>query len=214
MEQEGEMEVESPNQQTQAVPQFPALSAQAVVGGKIETRKILVPQHRINPIKEHWMELVTPIVQQLKLQIKMNLPKRTILIRTSPETTEASALQKAADFVQAVVMGFDVNDALALVRLDDLYIDSFDVQDVKNLQGDHLSRAIGRIAGRDGGVKFAIENATKTRIVLEDNHCHILGSFNHIHMARDAICSLIMGSPPSRVYGHLQNVAAAASQRF
>merc|ERR1712107_930943 len=113
-------------------------------------------------------------------------------IRTCKETEDVTLIQKAADFV----------------------IDSFEVQDVKTLKGDHLARAIGRLAVKGGRTKYTVENVTKTRIVLADSKIHILGSYQNIAIARRALCNLILGSPPSKIYGTLRTVAARAQERF
>ena len=77
-------------------------------------------------------------------------------MKTSPHTLDSGSLQKGADFVTAFMLGFEVQDAVALLRLDDLYLESFQVTDVKLLRGDHLSRVVGRLAGQDGKTRFAI----------------------------------------------------------
>jgi len=161
-----------------------------------ETRKVPIPPHRMTPLKTSWPKIYPPLVEHLMLQVRMNVKSRAVELRTSKYTEDIGALQKGEDFVKAFSLGFDVDDAIALLRLDDLYIETFEIKDVKTLNGEHLGRAIGRIAGKDGKTKFAIENASKTRVVLADQKIHILGGFRNIHIAREAIVSLILGSPP------------------
>ncbi|KAJ5550697.1 hypothetical protein N7535_001362 [Penicillium sp. DV-2018c] len=181
---------------------------------RIESRKVPVPPHRMTPLKANWAKICPPIVEHLRLQVRMNIKTRSVELRTSKFTTDVGALQKGADFVKAFTLGFDIDDAIALLRLDDLYIETFEIKDVKTLNGEHLGRAIGRIAGKDGKTKFAIENASRTRVVLADQKIHILGGFKNIHIAREAIVSLILGSPPGKVYGNLRTVASRMKERF
>jgi RNA-binding protein PNO1 len=180
----------------------------------IEYRRIRCPPHRYTPLRENWEQILLPLVEYLKLQVRFNTKTRSVEMRTSPHTLDSGALQKGADFCSAFMLGFDVQDAVALLRLDDLYIESFQVTDVKLLRGDHLSRAVGRIAGQDGKTKFAIENATRTRIVVADTRIHLLGSYANIRVARNAICDLILGAPPGKVYNNMRNVAKRMSERY
>jgi RNA-binding protein PNO1 len=147
-------------------------------------------------------------------QVRFNTKSRSVEMKTSPHTADIGGLQKGADFVSAFMMGFEVQDAVALLRLDDLYIESFQVTDVKLLKGDHLSRAIGRVAGQDGKTRFAIENATRTRIVIADKRIHMLGSYANLRVARNAICDLVLGAPPGKVYNNMRNVAKRMSERY
>ncbi|KAE8217885.1 hypothetical protein CF326_g9310 [Tilletia indica] len=228
----------TPSADTSAKPSFPALSSSATASSSSavassagaaaivekQERKIPIPPHRLSPLKRDWPKIYTPLVEMCNLQVRMNVKRHLVEIRSSKHTLESSAaglgvagglgmLQRGADFVKAYALGFDVDDAIALLRMDDLFVDTFEIKDVKTLHGDHLSRAIGRIAGKDGRTRYAIENASRTRVVLADTKIHILGSFQNIRIARDAVVSLIMGSPPGKVYANLKTIGARQRQR-
>ncbi|CBH14636.1 Pre-rRNA-processing protein PNO1, putative [Trypanosoma equiperdum] len=189
---------------------------------KREMRTVKVPHHRFPALKKVWMDVYTPIVEQCKLEIRMNLRGRSVELRTCPATVEAAGnegskalLQKAEDFVKAVVAGFDVKDAVALLRMDDVYIEGFEVKDVRaNLQGDNLSRCIGRMSGSHGKTKHTIENVTRTRIVIADTHICIMGTTQNIRVARDALCDLIRGSPATKVYTRVRAVMNRVNDTF
>ncbi len=152
----------------------------------------------MTPLKNNWLKIYTPLVDQLKLQVRMNLKSKSIEIRTCAQTHDIGYIQKGADFYVHFTLGFSIEDSIAMLRLEDIFIESFEIKDVKNLQGDHLSRAIGRITGKDGKTKFTIENTSRTRIVVADTKIHILGTTQNNRVARDAIVSLILGSPPGK----------------
>ena len=84
-------------------------------------------------------------------------------LKTRQDTPDMSNLQKCADFVHAFMLGFDIADAVALLCLDDLYVDSFKIKDVKGL-------------GRQGQICHR-ELDQDTRCRRADTKIHILGSF-------------------------------------
>ena len=65
---------------------------------------------------------------------------------------------------------------------------------------------------------LVVELSLLTRRMIEmDNvmvRIHILGSYANIAVARNAICNLIMGSPPNKVYNQMKQVAARQKERF
>ena len=215
VDEEATVEIVNESNQEGGVPVYSALPASALASESVkEVRRIQVPPNRLTPLRDNWVALLQPLVTHFKLQVRMNTKRKSVELRNGPATTEANALQKGGEYLRAFILGFAVEDAVALLRLDDLFIESFEIKDVKRLAGDHLGRSIGRIAGKDGKTKNAIENATRTRIVLANNKIHLLGSFSNIRLARNSICDLILGSPPSKVYTKLNVVAKRLQERI
>jgi RNA-binding protein PNO1 len=62
----------------------------------------------------------------------MNTKRKCVELKTSTYTEDKASVQKGADFLKAFMLGFDLNDAIAMLRLDDLYIESFEIKDGRN----------------------------------------------------------------------------------
>jgi len=45
---------------------------------KSEVRKVSIPAHRYTPLKQNWMKIFTPIVENLGLQVRCNLKTRNV----------------------------------------------------------------------------------------------------------------------------------------
>jgi len=195
--------------------EFAPLSTKELQNGKkYSLRRMKIPKHRFSPLRNNWPEIVEPLVKQLKLQVRCLPKKRTVELRTSKHTTVDNAIERGMLFLKAFILGFELRDALAVLRIDNLYIDTVDMSIVPRLKGDHLSRAIGRVAGQDGKTKFTIENATRTRLVVAGSLVHMLGAYKNLRAARVAVSKLAIGSPPSKVYTSMRALATRMKSRF
>jgi RNA-binding protein PNO1 len=85
-------------------PKFPAAKS-IPLAFKREQRNVPVPPHRLTPLKSTWPKIYPPLVEHLKLQVRMNMKSRAVELRTSSATTDTGALQKGEDFVKAFCLG-------------------------------------------------------------------------------------------------------------
>jgi hypothetical protein len=55
------------------LPHFSKISAIKASGDKVEYRRVRCPPHRYTPLREHWEQILTPLVEYLKLQVSLSL---------------------------------------------------------------------------------------------------------------------------------------------
>ena len=66
-------------------PQFPPAKPADNVHLK-EQRKVPIPPHRMAPLKAAWSKIYEPLVEHLKLQVRMNTKSKSVELRTSKYT--------------------------------------------------------------------------------------------------------------------------------
>lgn len=122
---------------------FPAVSHTST-SGLTQRRKVSIPPHRMTPLKRDWIKIYGPLVEECGLQVRMNLKRRWVEMKvrstcafgsreewgaksrpplqTSKHTPSPSSLTRASDFLAAYALGFSAEDAIALLRLEELYV--------------------------------------------------------------------------------------------
>ena len=123
----------------------------------------------------------------MKIDMRMNLKLRKVELKTT-DKTGGNRRCKVGGFYTSVCSGIRNPDAVALLRLDDLYLEGFEVKDVKQtLRGEHMSRGIGRLS-EERKTKYTIETPTRTRTLSRSTHTHIRVLSEHQSRERRVVC--------------------------
>ncbi|MGC8606017.1 MAG: KH domain-containing protein [Vulcanisaeta sp.] len=162
--------------------------------------KLVIEKNRLKAISE----ALKAIEEEFGVKIIVDNDKGEVTI-TPGNSTSFDQLIKAKNIIEAISYGFDYNDAQNL-RSDDYTLEILDLKDyVDKDKTNHISRIKARIIGEDGRAKKVLQELTDTNIVIGDRYIAILGLYENVKIAREALEMLIRGRQHATVYRWIQN---------
>jgi ribosomal RNA assembly protein len=132
----------------------------------------------------------------------IEVDSKTGRVKISGESLED--VMTALNIVKAINLGFSPERAFTLLDTD-MNLHVIDLYDYVGRDPDDLKRVLGRIIGEKGKARRVIEETAEVYISVYRHYVAIIGGFDNILMAKEAIIRLIEGSPHRVVYNWLFN---------
>lgn len=146
------------------------------------------------------------------LNVKINIDSTTGVVEIEPKpNTDITSVLKTRDFVRAIAYGFSPKRALRL--LDEMQ--TLEIIDLKEFyrRREDLVRVKGRIIGESGKARQMIEEMAGADISIYDHYVAIIGDFEQVRIAREAVMMLINGRQHRTVYNFLKTKNAELKRR-
>jgi ribosomal RNA assembly protein len=140
-----------------------------------------------------------------KLQVKLEVDSEgSVTIVLSEKASDPSLLLKAKDVVTAIGRGFSPEVAFRLIRNEDEIFDMVDLRLIFGRSESDIKRVKGRIIGADGKTRRLIEELTEADVVVYGHTVGLIGSFEQVDAAHNAVQMIIEGCQHHTVYNYLQ----------
>jgi len=169
-----------------------------------ETRvNAMIPRERVGVLIGPKGSVKSTIEQKLFVDLEIDSDTGSVYIGVKPDSPDPSSALRAKDLVLAIGRGFSPSRAFSLFNED--Y--SFDIVDLHEYFGKNESeirRVDGRIIGREGKARRNLEELTGTLISVSGHTVSIIGTFESVSMAKDALEKLIEGRQHGTVYKFLR----------
>jgi len=128
------------------------------------------------------------------------------------DSADPTTILRARDVVLAIGRGFSPERALKLVD-DDVVLDVIDLRETIGKNEREIARLKGRVIGREGKIRRLIEEMTNAKISVYGHTISMLGDYETVTAAREAIELLLKGKQHSTVYKLLRKIKSESKKR-
>ena len=163
---------------------------------------IKIPQDRIGVIIGKKGRVKEEIEQKCNVIIEIDSENGDVLVSSSSSPITKTEAFKAIEIISAISKGFSPGRAYRLLAEDLLQL--IDIRDYAGKSTNSIQRIKGRIIGKAGKSRKTIEELTGAYISVYGHTVGLIGSFEELKMATEAITMISKGSSHKSVYNMLQ----------
>ena len=164
---------------------------------------VKVPNDRIGVIIGKDGRVKDQIEYKCKVMIRIDSENGNVII--SPrDSSELEQTLKAVEIISAISRGFSPERSYRLLA-EDAILHVVDLNEYVGRSHSQITRLKGRLIGEGGKSRKTIEDLTGTSISIYGHTVGIIGNFEDIKLATDAILQLVKGSSHKTVYNSLQD---------
>ena len=170
-----------------------------------------IPKDRIGVLVGPKGTVKSRVEDSMGVDLTIDSETGLVDIRLRKDTQDPSNALRAKDIVVAIGRGFSPERALSLVNEDNT-LDVLDLHDIFGKNEAEIRRVDGRIIGREGKTRRIIEEMTGTLVSVSGHTVSIIGSYNSVSTAKDAIEKLLKGRQHGTVYKFLRRKKSEAKK--
>jgi ribosomal RNA assembly protein len=163
----------------------------------------LIPKDRVGVLVGPGGVVKSTIEERLSVDLKIDSPSGSVEIGVKPNAPDPTGALQAKDIVLAIGRGFSPERAFRLFG-EDITLDIIDLHDFFGKNEAEIRRVDGRIIGREGKTRRILEELTGTAISVSGHTVSIIGGYEAVTMAKDALEKLIKGRTHGTVYKFLR----------
>lgn len=173
---------------------------------------VTIPRDRIGALIGPEGEVKSQIEKACMVDLTVNSETGLVDILPKRDNNDPSSLLRAKDMVSAIGRGFSPSRALTLTDEDNI-LDIIDLREIFGKSESDIQRIKGRIIGRDGKTRRLIEELTGALISVYGHSIGMIGDYDSVTTAREALEMLIKGKQHASVYGFLRIKRREAKKR-